>query len=65
MDRLSTLDASFLYGEAPESPMHVAGLAIFGPPPDNTDIFAAFRDRLKSRLHLVPFFQRKLALTGP
>jgi hypothetical protein len=29
MDRLSALDASFLYGETPESPMHVAGLAIF------------------------------------
>ena len=33
MDRLSALDASFLYGETPESPMHVAGLAIFEPPP--------------------------------
>lgn len=63
MDRLSALDASFLYGETPESPMHVAGLAIFGPAPDGTDVFAAFRDHLRSRLHLVPFFQRKLALT--
>src|ERR1700741_737659 len=62
MDRLSALDASFLYGETRESPMHVAGLAIFGPAPDDTDVFAAFRDHLKSRLHLVPFFQRKLAL---
>jgi WS/DGAT/MGAT family acyltransferase len=62
MDRLSALDASFLYGETPESPMHVAGLAIFGPAPD-TDIFAMFRDHLKSRLHLIPFFKRKLALT--
>jgi diacylglycerol O-acyltransferase / wax synthase len=62
MDRLSALDASFLYGETPESPMHVAGLAIFGPAPADTDIFAMFRDHLKSRLHLVPFFERKLAL---
>ena len=62
MDRLSALDASFLYGETPESPMHVAGLAIFDPPPADTNIFAAFRDHLKSRLHLVPFFERKLAL---
>jgi WS/DGAT/MGAT family acyltransferase len=62
MDRLSALDASFLYGETPESPMHVAGLAIFGPPPADADVFAMFRDRLKSRLHLVPFFERKLAL---
>jgi WS/DGAT/MGAT family acyltransferase len=63
MERLSALDASFLYGETPESPMHVAGLAIFEPPPAGTDVFAAFRDHLRSRLHLVPFFQRKLALT--
>src|SRR5207247_2230126 len=26
------------------------------------DVFAAFRDHLKSRLHLVPFFERKLVL---
>lgn len=63
MERLSALDASFLYGETPESPMHVAGLAIFEPPPAGTDVFAAFRDHLASRLHLVPFFQRKLVLT--
>ena len=63
MDRLSALDASFLYGETPESPMHVAGLAIFEPPPSGSDVFAVFRDHLKSRLHLVPFFERKLALT--
>ena len=63
MDRLSALDASFLYGETPESPMHVAGLAIFEPPPAGSDVFAIFRDHLTSRLHLVPFFERKLALT--
>jgi diacylglycerol O-acyltransferase / wax synthase len=62
MDRLSALDASFLYGETPESPMHVAGLAIFDPAPAGTDVLATFRDHLKSRLHLVPFFERKLAL---
>ena len=62
MERLSALDASFLYGETPESPMHVAGLAIFESPPAGTDVFSAFREHLKSRLHLVPFFQRKLAL---
>lgn len=28
MERLSTLDASFLYMEAPETPMHVADLGI-------------------------------------
>lgn len=62
MDRLSALDASFLYGETPESPMHVAGLAIFEPPRPDIDVFAMFRDHLKNRLHLVPFFERKLAV---
>ena len=28
----------------------------------DTNVFAAFRDHLKGRLHLVPFFERKLAL---
>jgi diacylglycerol O-acyltransferase len=50
MDRMSALDASFLYGETPEAPMHVAGLAIFDPPPSDSNVFAAFRDHLKSRL---------------
>ena len=63
MDRLSALDASFLYGETPEAPMHVAGLAIFAPPPADADVFEMFRDHLRRRLHLVPFFERKLALT--
>jgi diacylglycerol O-acyltransferase len=62
MDRLSALDASFLYGETPESPMHVAGLAIFAPVAPDKEIFSLFRDHIKDRLHLLPFFQRKLAL---
>jgi len=53
MDRLSALDASFLYGETPESPMHVAGLAIFAPAPAGTDLpggvrLSAVRFRLES-----------------
>ena len=60
MDRLSTLDASFLYMETPGTPMHVAGLGIFAPPPSGVDIFKGFHDHIAARLHLLPFFERKL-----
>ena len=60
MDRLSTLDASFLYMETPETPMHVAGLGIFAPPPSGVDVFKGFHDHIAARLHLLPFFERKL-----
>ena len=60
MDRLSTLDASFLYMETPETPMHVAGLGIFAPPPAGADVFKSFHDHIAARLHLLPFFERKL-----
>ena len=63
MDRLSALDASFLYGETPETPMHVAGLAIFDPPPAGVKPFDAFREHIRARLHLLPFFHRKLTLS--
>jgi WS/DGAT/MGAT family acyltransferase len=60
MDRLSTLDASFLYMETAETPMHVAGLGIFAPPPAGADVFKDFHDHIAARLHLLPFFERKL-----
>jgi WS/DGAT/MGAT family acyltransferase len=60
MERLSTLDASFLYMETPETPMHVAGLGIFAPPPAGADVFKTFHDHIAARLHLLPFFERKL-----
>jgi diacylglycerol O-acyltransferase len=63
MERLSALDASFLYGETPETPMHVAGLGIFDKAPEGTNVFEAFRDHIRARLHLLPFFHRKLALS--
>ena len=58
MDRLSSLDASFLTQEGSASHMHVGGVLIFeGPPPSYTDIL----DHVRSRLHLVPRFRQKLA----
>src|SRR5688572_12327624 len=58
MDRLSALDASFLYLERPETPMHISSLAIYeGPPPPDADL----RAMLDRRLGHVPRFRQRLA----
>ena len=58
LDRLSSIDASFLHQEGPESHMHIGGVLIFeGPPP----AFSDFLDHVRSRLHLVPRYRQKLA----
>lgn len=59
MERLSGLDASFLYFETPSMHMHVAMTAIFDPStmPGGYD-FQKVRDFIGSRLHLVPPFRR-------
>ena len=58
LDRLSSIDASFLHQEGPASHMHIGGVLIFqGPPPD----FADFVNHVRSRLHLVPRYRQKLA----
>ncbi|MBV8430981.1 MAG: wax ester/triacylglycerol synthase family O-acyltransferase, partial [Solirubrobacterales bacterium] len=58
LDRLSSIDASFLHQEGPASHMHIGGLLTFqGPPPD----FEEFLDHIRSRLHLVPRYRQKLA----
>ena len=60
MERLSALDASFLYLESERTPMHISSLAIYeGPAPTN----AQLRDMLERRLPLVPRFRQKLAST--
>jgi diacylglycerol O-acyltransferase / wax synthase len=58
MDRLSSIDASFLTNETSSAHMHVGAILIFeGPPPAYND----FLDHVRSRLHLVPRFRQKLA----
>ncbi len=56
MQALTGLDASFLYLETPNAPMHVGGLAII----EGSLEFETFRDLLKSRLHLVKSFTQRL-----
>jgi WS/DGAT/MGAT family acyltransferase len=58
LDRLTSIDASFLSQEGQASHMHIGGVLVFeGPAPD----FDAFLDHVRSRLHLVPRYRQKLA----
>lgn len=64
MKQLTGIDASFLYMETPEMPMHVAGLHIYEPPAElSGSFFDHFRDFFLSRMHLAPVFEKKLART--
>jgi diacylglycerol O-acyltransferase / wax synthase len=61
MALLSTMDATFLYIETPETPMHVAGLSIFKPKPDFTgNIFEDYKKFIADRLHLISYLHRRL-----
>ncbi|MBL8567683.1 MAG: wax ester/triacylglycerol synthase family O-acyltransferase [Phreatobacter sp.] len=62
MKQLSGIDATFLYMETPETPMHVAGLTLYDPPRAMTGSFYEhFRTFFASRVHLIPIFGKKLA----
>src|SRR5246127_3493415 len=59
--KLSSLDASFLYLETPEMPMHVGSMAIFRLPDDyKGDFFEEFRAMIASRLHVAPILKARL-----
>ena len=59
--KLSSLDASFLYLETPEMPMHVGSMAIFRLPHDyKGDFFEDFKAMIASRLHLAPILKARL-----
>ncbi len=61
MDRLSGLDASFLYLETPEQLLHVCGLIVLDPStmPEGYS-FDALQEEIDRRVHDVPTFTRKL-----
>jgi WS/DGAT/MGAT family acyltransferase len=62
MQRLTGLDASFLYMETPSAYMHVAGLMVLDPStmPDGFSM-EKVREFYESRLHLAAPFRRRLA----
>ncbi|MEM7441128.1 MAG: wax ester/triacylglycerol synthase family O-acyltransferase [Pseudomonadota bacterium] len=62
MKQLSGLDATFLYMETEETPMHVAGLTVVELPKGFRGSYhKQFQDFFKTRIHLVPIFGMKLA----
>jgi diacylglycerol O-acyltransferase len=62
--KLSSMDASFLYLETPEMPMHVGSMAIFRLPDDyKGDFFEDFKAMIASRLHIAPILKSRLEKT--
>jgi diacylglycerol O-acyltransferase / wax synthase len=62
MDQLSSMDASFLHLETPETPMHVGSLMLFELPEGYTgEYYEDVKALLGKRLHLSAFLNRKLA----
>ena len=61
MKQLGGMDASFLYMETPQTPMHVAGLSIVELPPGfKGSFYDVYKAHIASRLHLLPVLQKKL-----
>jgi diacylglycerol O-acyltransferase / wax synthase len=62
MKTLSGLDATFLYLETPETPMHVGSLHLYELPAGFKGSFhKAVLAHLGKRIHLAPIFSRRLA----
>src|SRR6195952_788526 len=58
--KLSSMDASFLYLETPEMPMHVGSMAIFRIPEDHKgNFFEDFKAMIASRLHIAPILKAR------
>lgn len=62
-ERLSVLDASFLYMEKPNVHMHVGGVAILDPSTRSDGRLTAgdLTELIASRIHMVPRFRQKVA----
>ena len=61
-DRLTAMDAQFLYMERPTAHMHVGGVSILDPStkPDGPLLFDDLKSHVLRRLHLVPRFRQKV-----
>src|SRR5215213_9772377 len=57
VERLSRLDASFLYLEEPDTPMHVGGVLVLEAPAGGADALAAL---IEARLSLVPRYRQRV-----
>jgi WS/DGAT/MGAT family acyltransferase len=62
MHHLSSVDASFLHLETPETPMHVGSLMLFDMPQGyKGDFYDDVKALIAQRMHLASIFHRKLA----
>ena len=59
-ERLSSLDASFLYLERPAMHMHVAGVSVFGPREDGPLTYDDVARIATARLHLAPRLRQRV-----
>jgi diacylglycerol O-acyltransferase / wax synthase len=60
-ERLTSLDASFLYLERPAMHMHVAGLSVFEPRPDGSALrYEDVERTMQERIHLAPRLRQKV-----
>jgi diacylglycerol O-acyltransferase / wax synthase len=62
MQRLTGADATFLYLETPNAPMHVAATYVYDPSssPDGVWGFDQLKAEIERRLHLLPPYRRRL-----
>src|SRR3712207_2816423 len=56
-ERLTTMDASFLYLDAPEAPLHVGGVLVLEAPAGGVEVLA---DLVEARLSLVPRYRQRV-----
>ncbi len=59
VDRLNSLDVSFLYMETATTAMHVGGVAVFEPPADGFD-YDRLVELISRRIALVPRYRQKV-----
>src|SRR2546421_7966556 len=62
MQQLTGLDASFLYFETPNAPMHVGGISIYdqSTAPNGQVTFKGILENIEKRLHLVRAFRQRI-----
>ena len=59
-ERLSSLDASFLYLERPSMHMHVAGVSVLAPRPDGPLRYEHVQEVVEARLYMAPRLRQRV-----
>ena len=57
VERLTTMDASFLYLDAPDAPLHVGGVLVLEAPVGGVEVLA---ELVEARLSLVPRYRQRV-----